>query len=586
MDIQRGALLVFVLLYTAYALAYVSKRSAGFWGKDVLAAVRARADPSDVIVPLGAAEAGLFSSAFESFGGISKVLSGPIVDRFSATWILSASVGLGGLCHFAMHWIATAAPAKWASPSSLGTIWGINGFVQAFAWPALAKLFMAWFPRPETRGKFYTILATCMNAGGMAAPHLFVAGATYWPLLRPLFGGSMSNVGGLEGKGRGDGWQGAMLVPGSLLLATAVLIITLIQDKPGKSGKAAATDAAQPTQTAAAATRAPAAAQPAPLGVLAMARAVLCSRSAWLLGLSYFFNTALRNGVTEVPAWLLGSTGLRLSLPALSAAVSCYELGAVGGGLLAGWLSDRLFGGRRGPVIALLSFAAAPVPLLLLLAAPVDDGAATAADAGALGTLARWSALAHQYLPLSLSRESIAAGAYLLLGLASFGPHVLNGLATRELADPRVQASAGGFSKALGQLGGTAAGYPLGLLLDSHGWRAVVGVLAAAGVGAGLCALPLWNATAASENPGASLSVVATPTESSAAAVADNTAAKGSSTGSAGKPVPPTSGKAADVQAMGVAESASNGPASRTRSRSPVSERAAAPRRGRTLHRS
>jgi sugar phosphate permease len=31
-------------------------------------------------------------------------------------------------------------------------IWGLNGFVQAFAWPALTRVFMAWFPSPAQRG--------------------------------------------------------------------------------------------------------------------------------------------------------------------------------------------------------------------------------------------------------------------------------------------------------------------------------------------------------------------------------------------------------------------------------------------------
>lgn len=181
--------------------------------------------------------------------------------------------------------------------------------------------------------------------------------------------------------------------------------------------------------------------------------------------------------MTEVPAWLLGDAGLAAAQSTRRLAPGAYELGAAAGGLAAGWLSDACFRGRRGPVIALLSFAAAPAPLLLLLA-----GAAPREGAG-------------ESAGSSAGREALIVASYALMGLFAFGPHVLNGLASREYADRRVQASAGGFTKALGQLGGTLAGYPLGLLLEARGWRALVLVAALAGAAAGVCALPLWSTT-------------------------------------------------------------------------------------------
>lgn len=447
----------------------------------------------------GAAGAGLFSSSFESAGGISKVAGGFLVDWYSGSALLAGSLAMGSACHAALAWFASAAPAPVASAGVLSAIWGLNGFVQAFAWPALAKLFMAWFPRPEDRGKWYALLATCQNAGAAVVPYLLAAAASHavpgWP----------------------GGWQGAVLLPAGLLAAMAAVVWLFVPDSPRKAGIAAADRAQAPAAGAPAAAHtsatavagqthaAPAAAGPAP-GPLASPKAaagvwqtlalVLGAPSNWLLGCSYFCNTFLRNALTEIPAWLLGATGLRLAPGTLALAVSAYEAGAAGGGLGAGWVSDRCFGGRRGPAIALLSLLAAPVPLLLLLCSA--DGGDVAAQAGASGPLAVVAA-ALARTPLAAlaggggGREACVVATYFLAGLLAFGPHVLNGLASRELADRRVQASAGGFTKALGQLGGTAAGYPLGLLLDSHGWRAVVWVLAAVGFAAGLLALPLWR---------------------------------------------------------------------------------------------
>ena len=40
------------------------------------------------------------------------------------------------------------------------------------AWPALARVFMNWFPDKETRGSWYSLLSTNQNLGGTVAPKL------------------------------------------------------------------------------------------------------------------------------------------------------------------------------------------------------------------------------------------------------------------------------------------------------------------------------------------------------------------------------------------------------------------------------
>ena len=61
------------------------RRSAGYWGADVLGLIQG-----------GPTNAGVFSSAFESVGGLGKVLGGFIVDWYSPTLILFGMVR--GLC--------------------------------------------------------------------------------------------------------------------------------------------------------------------------------------------------------------------------------------------------------------------------------------------------------------------------------------------------------------------------------------------------------------------------------------------------------------------------------------------------------
>jgi sugar phosphate permease len=104
--------------------------------------------------------------------------------------------------------------------------------------------------------------------------------------------------------------------------------------------------------------------------------------------------------------------------------------------------------------------------------------------------------------PAALQTPAVAA-LYAALGLAAFPPHVLNGLMSRELAPPGAQSTAGGFTKAAGQLGAAAADALLPAIAQRAGWRAVVAGLAAAAAASTACVLPLLGAKAAAEEEGA-----------------------------------------------------------------------------------
>ena len=47
--------------------------------------------------------------------------------------------------------------------STLPALSSANGAAQAVSWPALARVFLAWFPDPLTRGTMYSVLATNQN---------------------------------------------------------------------------------------------------------------------------------------------------------------------------------------------------------------------------------------------------------------------------------------------------------------------------------------------------------------------------------------------------------------------------------------
>jgi OPA family sugar phosphate sensor protein UhpC-like MFS transporter len=73
---------------------------------------------------------------------------------------------------------------------------------------------------------------------------------------------------------------------------------------------------------------------------------------------------------------------------------------------------------------------------------------------------------------------------------------VLLGLASREVVSPAASSTAGGLVKFVAQMGASSAGYPLGILQQRSGWRAVFRLLSAVAVAGGLATLPLWQTVA------------------------------------------------------------------------------------------
>ncbi|MGH7128045.1 MAG: MFS transporter, partial [Planctomycetaceae bacterium] len=176
--------------------------------------------------------------------------------------------------------------------------------------------------------------------------------------------------------------------------------------------------------------------------------------------------SAIADGLLPPPR--KGSVREAVLMSALNYAV--LPIGAVIGSFLAGWATDRFFGGRRAPVIC---------GLLLIL--------------GIL-TLA--------YDPVA--RASFAATVVLLIGVGFcvYGPQVLLvGTAPADLARDGTAAAAAGFVNCFGYFGAAAAGDLLtGYLAENHGWSIAIYAWAGWAFAAAITVAFLWNATGRSSH--------------------------------------------------------------------------------------
>jgi len=400
----------FGLIYMAYMSFLLVRKNYGFWLPSVLSELGA-----------GKGEAGLLGSTFEIVYGSCALLNGVIIDLVSPKLLLTYGLLLSALVNIGI-----------GSTSSLPLmviLWGGNGFIQSFGWPSVTNVFLSWFPDPASRGAWYSLLSTCQNAG-----------AALVPLLVSFFVSRYS-------------WRAALYAPAAVCTVAAATLGALLYGSPaayarrhGNDDEGGA-DRKQPQL---------------PRGLARMlANQVLLNRALWLMALNYFCISLLRTSLSDwSTVFLREAKGL--SMHTAARCLFTLETGGFAGSLVAGAVSDKLFNGRRGPVVVLCSALIAPALLCMLRAES----------------------------PLLLQ------ACYAWMGFCAFPVHVLLGLFSREVVAPNMSSSAGGFVKCIAQVGGAFAGYPLGRLQQVAGWHGVFLLLAGVAVLSALAAAPLWSTTA------------------------------------------------------------------------------------------
>jgi sugar phosphate permease len=241
------------------------------------------------------------------------------------------------------------------------------------------------------------------------------------------------------------GWRGALFIPAALLAASGVHMLLTLREAPD-----IAPDATTTTATDRGTWR----------GNLV---ATLSNPRLWLLAIALGLLNACRYGfldwgvthLMEVQKAGVGASALKNAvLPA----------GGIVGTLLAGWATDRYFGGRRVPVM----FA-----MLLALAA-----------------------LAIGYD--SIIRTNVVASVVTLavIGALIFGPQVLLvGTTPVDLAKRGTAAAACGFVNFFGYLGAAAGDQVTGHLVDRYDWHAALYFWAACPFVAAIIVAPLWSAS-------------------------------------------------------------------------------------------
>ena len=398
-------------MFVGYALYYFTRKSFTY------------AMPG-LIADLGydKTQLGIVGSVLYVTYGVSKFASGILSDRSNSRYFMALGLILTGICNIFFGFSS--------SIFMFALFWGLNGWFQGLGWPPCARFLTHWYSHSE-RGSWWSTWNVSHNVGSIIIPWLVgIVSQRY-------------------------GWRYGMFAPGIICILGGFFLINRLRDTPqslglppvekfrndyGDSGIVQGEEKELTTKQI-------------------LFEYVLQNKFIWLLAFSYFFVYAVRTGINDWTAIFLHQSKNYSEIMA-NGCVSFFEVGGFCGSLCAGWVSDKLFGAKRGPVNVIF----------------------------ALGTLV--SILAFWYVPEGFPWLDYAA--LFMIGFCIFGPQMLIGVAAAESSHKKAAATSTGFVGFFAYIGAAAAGC-IGKITDVYGWEAFFWVLIPCCIISVLALIPTWN---------------------------------------------------------------------------------------------
>ena len=412
--------------------------------------------------------------------GLSKLLNGMLADRINGRWhmvtglavsaVTAILIGFGAEIITALTGVPEGSTPEFVGKFTilLSALWIVNNIFQGCGFPPCSRLIPRWVPSNELSTKM-SIWNTSHSIGAG------LAGILCGSFIMATMGTDMSSDPAMVatiaqnlGKDITDpavisaaehvgAWKWAFIIPGVIAAVGVFITAAILRDTPKSVGlpelseqenKAGAEPEKQESQ--------------AEISAYIMEH-VWKNPVIWALALADFFVYVIRFAVLD---W--GPTFLRehcaMSPEWAASTVIIFELFGVVGMLAAGWISDKVFGGRAtrtcffcmlGALLAILGFislqtaGASPVMLLFVLA---------------------------------------------LAGMFIYGPQALIGVIASNHATRKASATANGLVGFVSYISPIVSGLGFGMIADSKfGWHGVFVAMVVMAIIGMLIFVPMWK---------------------------------------------------------------------------------------------
>lgn len=319
----------------------------------------------------------------------------------------------------------------WGLLSLFIVIRGIDGYLQAFGSPGMVKINAAWFRRTE-RGSFAGIFGFMINLGRFGINNLgaaLLAGFIFLGLIRipPLH------------------WRWLFWVPAGIALVIGACMALIVKDTPEE----AHFPPVNPHEEIGGRVQ---------VKVSDVFKVIATNPVVWIIACAYACTGAVRQGIDQwFPLFMREVHHIDYQSAQFQLLAFLIPLVASAGSLISGFISDKIFHGRRAPVAAVLYF----LETLVILSAAQFHSA------------------------------NAAIFFLLLISLTANSTHsILGTAAAMDIGGAKMAGFTAGVIDSFQYFGGSLAGYFLGALLD-RSWGNYFYFMAPFGIAGGLLMLSI-----------------------------------------------------------------------------------------------
>ncbi|MBB6612828.1 glycerol-3-phosphate transporter [Pontibacter sp. Tf4] len=402
-EYKRLRLQVFLGIFIGYAGYYLVRKNFSLVMPDLIAQGYSKAD-------LGFALSGV-SIAY----GLSKFLMGNVSDRSNARNFLTIGLVLSALTMIFMG----LSPFATSSIMIMFVLLFLNGWFQGMGWPPCGRVMVHWFSTKE-RGTKMSIWNVAHNVGGGLVGPLAIAAVA-------IFGT----------------WESKLYFPGIIALLSALIIYMLVRDTPQSCGLPTIEEYKNdyPKNYSSDHEKELSAKE-------IFFKYVFNNRLLWYIAFANAFVYLVRYGILDwAPTYLEEAKGF--SVKETGWAYFAYEYAGIPGTLLCGWISDKIFKGRRAP--------ATIIYMVLVLVAVIV------------------------YWKNPAGNIWVDNMALIAIGFLIYGPVMLIGVQALDLVAKKAAGTAAGLTGLFGYMGGALfANIAMGFVVDAWGWDGGFIVLIAA----------------------------------------------------------------------------------------------------------
>jgi MFS transporter, OPA family, glycerol-3-phosphate transporter len=394
-DYKRLRFQVFAGIFIGYAGYYLVRKNFSLAMPDLL-------DAGYTKTQLGFALSGV-SIAY----GLSKFLMGNVSDRSDARKFMSIGLALSGIVMITMGLL----PFATSSIAIMFALLLFNGWFQGMGWPPSGRVMVQWFSLKERGTKM-----------------------SFWNLAHNIGGGLIGPL-AILGMAIFNDWHAKFYLPGFIALVIAMIAYILIRDRPAVCGLPPIEEFKNdyPDNFSKQEDDKPISANDI------FVKYIFNNKMLWYIAVANAFVYLVRYGVLDwAPTYL--SEAKQFSVSETGWAYFVYEWAGIPGTILAGYISDKWFKGKRGPVSIIYM-------VLVLIFVVI-------------------------YWQNPVGQPIIDSLALIAIGFLIYGPVMLIGVHALDLVPKKAAGTAAGFTGLFGYLGGALfANIAMGMIVDTFGWN-------------------------------------------------------------------------------------------------------------------